>query len=44
MATSGVLGLNTSSKATRSPHHSAACTDMVLLIRRTVRPNGKEPV
>jgi len=28
------------STGTRPPHHSAARTDMVLLIRRTVRPRG----
>jgi hypothetical protein len=29
-----------SSTGTRPPHHSAARTDVVLLIRRTVRPRG----
>jgi hypothetical protein len=28
------------STGTRPPHHSAARTDMLLLIRRTVRPGG----
>src|ERR1700675_4869412 len=28
------------STGTRPPHHSAARTDLVLLIRRTVRPKG----
>jgi len=28
------------STETRPPHHSAARTDLVLLIRRTVRPRG----
>src|SRR5436190_14449698 len=28
------------STGTRPPHHSAARTDLVLLIRRTVRPRG----
>ncbi|MEO6111494.1 MAG: hypothetical protein ABIQ24_06665, partial [Nitrospiraceae bacterium] len=28
------------STGTRPPHHSAARTDVVLLIRRTVRPRG----
>ena len=37
---SGVLGLARSSTGTRLPHHSAARTDAVLLIRRTVRPGG----
>src|ERR1041384_7183496 len=35
-----VLGLARSSTGTRPPHHSAARTDVVLLIRRTVRPRG----
>ena len=35
-----VLGLAKSSTGTRPPHHSAARTDLVLLIRRTVRPGG----
>ena len=35
-----VLGLSKSSTGTRPPHHSAARTDLVLLIRRTVRPRG----
>ena len=33
-----VLSSSKSSTGTRSPHHSAARTDVVLLIRRTVRP------
>jgi len=37
---SGVLALFKSSTGTRPPHHSAARTDLVLLIRRTVRPRG----
>jgi hypothetical protein len=37
---SGVLASFRSSTGTRPPHHSAARTDMVLLIRRTVRPRG----
>src|ERR1044071_7486466 len=36
----GVLGSSKSSTGTRPPHHSAARTDVVLLIRRTVRPRG----
>jgi len=40
MVTSFVLGSPTSSMGTRPPHHSAARTDLVLLIRRTVRPRG----
>ena len=36
----GVLGSSKSSTGTRPPHHSAARTDLVLLIRRTVRPGG----
>src|SRR5690348_6367465 len=35
-----VLGLARSSTGTRPPHHSAARTNLVLLIRRTVRPRG----
>jgi len=35
-----VLGSRKSSTETRPPHHSAARTDVVLLIRRTVRPRG----
>jgi len=35
-----VLGSSKSSTVTRPPHHSAARTDLVLLIRRTVRPRG----
>jgi hypothetical protein len=35
-----VLALFRSSTGTRPPHHSAARTDLVLLIRRTVRPRG----
>jgi hypothetical protein len=35
-----VLASFKSSTGTRPPHHSAARTDMVLLIRRTVRPRG----
>jgi len=37
---SGVLALFKPSTGTRPPHHSAARTDLVLLIRRTVRPRG----
>jgi hypothetical protein len=37
---SGVLASFRSSTGTRPPHHSAARTDVVLLIRRTVRPRG----
>ena len=33
-----VLDSSKSSTGTRPPHHSAARTDVVLLIRRTVRP------
>ena len=33
-----VLGSSKSSTGTRPPHHSAARTGVVLLIRRTVRP------
>ena len=35
-----VLSRANSSTGTRPPHHSAARTDVVLLIRRTVRPRG----
>ena len=35
-----VLGSTKSSTGTRPPHHSAARIDVVLLIRRTVRPKG----
>jgi hypothetical protein len=35
-----VLGSSKSSTGTQPPHHSAARTDMVLLIRRTVRSGG----
>src|SRR5437016_1395031 len=35
-----VLGSRKSSTGTRPPHHSAAHTGLVLLIRRTVRPRG----
>ena len=35
-----VLASFRSSTGTRPPHHSAARTDVVLLIRRTVRPRG----
>ena len=35
-----VLASFRSSTGTRPPHHSAARTDVVLLIRRTVRPGG----
>ena len=37
---SGVLASLRPSTGTRPPHHSAARTDLVLLIRRTVRPRG----
>jgi len=40
MSLSFVLGSSKSSTGTRPPHHSAARTDVVLLIRRTVRPIG----
>ena len=40
MASNFVLGSGKSSTGTRPPHHSAARTDVVLLIRRTVRPRG----
>ncbi len=35
-----VLDSSKSSTGTRPPHHSAARTNVVLLIRRTVRPRG----
>ena len=35
-----VLSSSKSSTGTRPPHHSAARPDVVLLIRRTVRPRG----
>src|SRR5688572_20798626 len=35
-----VLSSSKSSTGTRPPHHSAARTNLVLLIRRTVRPRG----
>ena len=37
---SGVLASFRSSTGTQPPYHSAARTDVVLLIRRTVRPRG----
>jgi len=37
---SSVLDSSKSSTGTRPPHHSAARTNLVLLIRRTVRPRG----
>jgi hypothetical protein len=37
---SGVLGSEASSTGTLPPHISAARTNVVLLIRRTVRPRG----
>jgi len=37
---SGVLASLRPSMGTRPPHHSAARTSVVLLIRRTVRPRG----
>jgi hypothetical protein len=40
MASNFVLVSGKSSTGTRPPHHSAARTDLVLLIRRTVRPRG----
>ena len=40
MASNFVLGSGKSSMGTRPPHHSAARTGLVLLIRRTVRPRG----
>ena len=39
-SSSGVLASFRPSTGTRPPHHSAARTDVVLLIRRTVRPRG----
>ena len=39
-AASVVLALFRPSTGTRPPHHSAARTNLVLLIRRTVRPRG----
>jgi hypothetical protein len=39
-STSIVLSSVKSSTGTQPPHHSAARTDLVLLIRRTVRPRG----
>ncbi len=39
-STSFVLASFRPSTGTRPPHHSAARTDLVLLIRRTVRPRG----
>jgi len=39
-ASNFVLGSKKSSTGTRPPHHSAARTDVVLLIRRTVRSRG----
>jgi hypothetical protein len=36
-----ILGSSKSSTGTRPPHHSAARTDVVLLIRCTVRPEGR---
>ena len=39
-STSGVLASFRPSTKTRPPHHSTARTDVVLLIRRTVRPRG----
>ncbi len=41
---SGVLCSQESSTGTRPPHHSAARTNVVLLIRRTMRPEGTLPV
>src|SRR6476646_2454560 len=40
MPASGVLASFRPSTGTRPPHHSAARTNVVLLIRRTVRPRG----
>src|SRR4249919_1020410 len=40
MPASGVLASYRPSTGTRPPHHSAARTNVVLLIRRTVRPRG----
>jgi len=37
---SSVLASFRPSTGTRPPHHSAARTNLVLLIRRTVRPRG----
>ena len=39
-SSSGVLASFRPSTGTRPPHHSAARTNLVLLIRRTVRPRG----
>ena len=39
-STGSVLASFRPSTGTRPPHHSAARTDLVLLIRRTVRPKG----
>ena len=41
---SRVLASFRSSTETQPPHHSAARTDVVLLIRRTVRPDRKSVV
>jgi len=43
MASNFVFGSGKSSTETRPPYHSAARTDLVLLIRRTVRPRGCAP-
>src|SRR5262249_1498964 len=40
MTSNFVLCSSKSSTGTRPPHHSEARTDVVLLIRRTVRPRG----
>ena len=40
MSSSFVFASLRSSVGIRPPHHSVACTDVVLLIRRTVRPRG----
>jgi hypothetical protein len=40
LSTGFVLSSRESSTRTRPPHHSAARTDVVPLIRRTVRPRG----
>src|ERR1043166_8206541 len=40
MASSFVLSSPEFSMGTQPPHHSAARTDVVLLIRRTVQPRG----
>jgi hypothetical protein len=40
MSANFVLASFRPSTETRPPHHSAARTDLVLLIRRTVRPRG----